>query len=185
MKYKEYLDKLDELFLAQYDLIGINNDEICGQLESFLDILDKKDWKKFQNDFTAYQELIKLYENVVVKEIDSVPDKNQLSIKKTLLIIKQLVQLLYGSVMILKDVINEINSTLKTKTAFKKMKHGIDHYLEIYDKAQQLIKELNIQYSEDITNMQFDLSLITDKVQDSLDFDKILIPYNWVFLLPH
>ena len=43
MKYKEYLDKLDELFLAQYDLIGINNDEICGQLESFLDILDKKD----------------------------------------------------------------------------------------------------------------------------------------------
>lgn len=184
MKYKEYLDKLDELFMKDYELISINADEICNELEGFLDLLDQKDWQKFQDHFTTYQEIIGFYTNVLVSELDSVADKNQLSIKKTLTIVGQLVRILHASVMILQEVTNQVNLKLKTKAAYKKMVKGINHYLEVYQAVEQLIKQLNITYNKNCTNMQFDLSLIDDKVQNSIDFDQVLIPYNWVFLLP-
>ena len=82
MTYKEYLNQLDELFMKDYDLITINAEEICDSLENFLDIFDKNDWQKMQDHFDAYQELIKIYTNVVVKELDSVADKSKLSIKR-------------------------------------------------------------------------------------------------------
>ena len=184
MTYKEYLDQLDELFMKDYDLLTINNDEICASLKAFLDIFDKNDWQKMQDHFDAYRELIKIYTNVVVNELDSVADKSNLSIKKTLEILSQLVLILFGSVMILKDITDQVNAKLKSKPAFKKMVKGIDHYLQVNDEMQELIKKLNITYNDDQTKMQFDLSLISDKPHASIDFDKVLIPYNWVFLLP-
>ena len=118
MTYKEYLNHLDELFMKDYDLITINDDEICAMLEAFLGIFDKNDWQKMQDHFDAYQELIGVYTNVVVKELDCVADKNKLSIKKTLEIFSLLVLILFGSVMILKDITDQVNAKLKNIPAF-------------------------------------------------------------------
>ena len=102
-------------------------------------------------------------------------NKDKLSIKKTLLIIKNLVDARLCCLICLERIKNNLDKKAQTKQIVKKINNGIEHFKEVYLQLRALTAELNLNYNDDLSNMTFGLNLIDDKSIDLIDFNKILI----------
>ena len=175
MTYQEYLTKLDELFKLEYKLICINADEVIEYAALFISISKQSKDQKIQETELIYENLIYKYEEVLAKQFDEI-DKNTLSIKQTLFVMKKLIDLLYASIICLQIMVKPIERKLKQTTRYKSFVKALTHYEQVYKKVDLLTKKLNITYSDDFSDMQFGLNLIVDKDINAIDFSKVLIP---------
>lgn len=183
MKYQQYLDKLFTLFEMQSKLICTNFSQIINFVSILWIEIKKDDWTKINHEIDAYENMLELYYDVLKQELVYV-NKNKLSIKKTLLATSKMVMIVYTAVYILQTLTQKISQTFKRRTFFKEFIQEINNFLQAYNQLQVFIKELNITYNEDISNIQFGAILIDDKDFPSIDLDKVLIPNKWKVILP-
>ena len=173
MTYEEYLNKLDELFLAQYISIGIFFKEIAPHIDNFFGMLSEKDMQKinlYYNSFYMYLDMyVKIVEDKLVKA-----NLKKLSIKETVKIMEELVTLINQCVYLLEAIKEDIDQKLSTKEIFKTLTEGINHDFTAFENVEKLTKELKISYQTN-GNVKFGLNLISDATEHQTDFAKVLI----------
>ena len=182
MKYEEYLTKLNELFTLDHELILIYKNEVDSPGEEMPFVIKEKDYYKINLAYQRFTRLEMFYKNRKKTKLEDI-DKSKLSIKQTLLIIKNLIDTLFVRIKCLEEMKKTFDSKLKAKAVVKQTTKAMNHFKKVYLQVKALTKELNLTYNDDLIMMNFGLNLIDDKPIDSINFDKVLISNEWIKML--
>ena len=179
MKYQEYLTKLNELFSLEHKLILIYNKELALLAFDFYtksknSISDIFEWMNYRG-----------IENIYAHEREEVKTNNlnQLSIMQALLIAQKLVSLNAAKVYHLQKIKEQVPKKLAESALVKKLSTVMNNFNNVYAQQKALTNQLNLTFTNNETNLTFDLNLIDDQPIDSVDFNKVLINPEWVKML--
>lgn len=180
MKYQEYLTQLNKLFELNHQLIQIYNNEITLVADKLYDKIGKN--YEFYDYWITFYKLDYFYFDRLESKLEKV-DQSKLSIKKALLITKNLVDTDFAKILCLKNIKKELNEKIKNTLLVKNLTKGLNHFMTGYLQLRKLAEQLNLNYNDDLSNMTFGLNLIEDKSIDLIDFNKLLISNDWIKLL--
>lgn len=182
MKYQEYLIKLNELFILEHELVLIYKNEVDSLAEEMPFVIKEKDYYKINLAYQRFTGLEMFYKNRKKAKLQHI-DKSKLSVKQTLLIIKNLVDTLFVRIICLEEMKKTFDSKLKAKAVVKQTTKAMNHFKKVYLQVRALTEELNLTYNDDLSMMNFGLNLIDDKPIDLINFDKVLISNEWIKIL--
>lgn len=116
-------------------------------------------------------------ENIYAREREEAKtnDFDQLSITQALLIAQKLVSLNAAKVYHLQKIKEQVPKKLAESALVKKLSTVMNNFNNVYAQQKALTNQLNLTFTNNETNVTFDLNLIDDQPIDSIDFNKALI----------
>lgn len=173
MDYQEYLAHLSKLDEIENYQIAIFQDEIFNYSEQLIFTM-KKDETGMKELVNIYANSVEAYSSILINTMQKT-DLKHLSIKKTLLIMRHLIDALNVCITSIKVINNIASKKSKLPLEYDTLTAGIKHFDKGYDVINRFTKMLGITYNDDYTDMKFADSTLDDKPY-AVDFDKILKP---------
>ena len=94
-------------------------------------VIKEKDYYKINLAYQRFTRLEMFYKNRKKTKLEDI-DKSKLSIKRTLLIIKNLVDTLFARIIFLEEMKKTFDSKLKAKAVVKQTTKAMNHFKKVY-----------------------------------------------------